>query len=322
MQNSTICISHSEDADGLICASFMVRLKGASIILVSYDDLEKTIKRINPPLDELYICDVNIREELFERVRRIADFAKVTIADHHPTARDVLASLGEVGVEVLYDPSECASILLFNHFREELGREGARLAAYAAISDQFEDGPISSKVLTMFDRHFVQQESLMLTHALSWRTTRGFRRSVIDELSVYTFPHRIRGVSRAAFEELESMSKLIESLPVRSTRIGRLAYVEFVEDSSLGTIAGLILDAIDVDIGVSFRRVGKGLANVSVRARRGLRPHMGEVTKELAAKYGGFGGGHSRASGASIPESSLEGFINGLVGELEKRGQP
>lgn len=34
----TICISHAEDADGLICAAYLRHLRNASIVLVTYDE--------------------------------------------------------------------------------------------------------------------------------------------------------------------------------------------------------------------------------------------------------------------------------------------
>jgi single-stranded DNA-specific DHH superfamily exonuclease len=49
--------------------------------------------------------------------------------------------------------------------------------------------------------------------------------------------------------------------------------------------------------------------NISLRSKRGLDYHLGKITREIAEKMGGFGGGHKRASGASIPFSSLDEFI-------------
>ena len=37
-----------------------------------------------------------------------------------------------------------------------------------------------------------------------------------------------------------------------------------------------------------------------------LEDHLGNLCKEVAGKYGGFGGGHQRASGLKIPIESLE----------------
>jgi len=56
--------------------------------------------------------------------------------------------------------------------------------------------------------------------------------------------------------------------------------------------------------------------NLSIRGRRGIGFHLGEITKRIAKKHGGFGGGHMRASGASIPRNKYIEFIRDLESEL------
>ena len=317
MDMKTVCISHCEDADGLICAALLRHLKDASTMLVTYDEFEDALKSLQPPVGELYICDLNIRESLLGEVLRINRFASVTFVDHHPTSAEVLEGLATSGVTVVHSPLDCASALLYDHLREDLGREASRLAAYAAVSDQFEDGPIASKLLSRLDRHFVQHEALILTHALHRETTARFRSLVVEELSRFAFPHRIKGADEAALAHLKHTAGLLETLPAKASRLGRLAYVGAIDDTSIGAVAGLLVDAMDVDVGVSHKRGDKGAISISIRGRRGLQLHLGEVTRRLAERYGGFGGGHRRASGASIPRQSLMEFIRDLEGELE-----
>lgn len=311
MDPGVICISHKEDADGIICASLLRRLRDACSILVSYDELEDVLSGIAPTVHELYICDINIREELVSPILRISSFARVAIIDHHPTAKDVLNELGRAGIHTVFSPLDCASVLLYNHFKDRLGRGGARLAAYAAISDQFEDGPVASKIISMFDKHYTQYEALLLTYSLLKEDSPSFKDMMVDALSRYVFPHKIHGVLQKVSEQIEVISNLIELLPHRSNLIGRLAYTEVTDESSLGTMAGLILDSMDVDIGLSYRVNGE-YVDLSVRARRGFNIHLGEITKMTAKKCGGYGGGHSRASGAKIPKKNLTLFLKDL----------
>ena len=317
MDKKTACVSHGEDADGLICAAMLRRLKDASTTLVTYDDFGDPLRSIHPPTDELYICDLNIREELVEEILRINRFARVTIVDHHPTAEGVLERLELAGATVVHSPLDCASALLYDHLRDDLGREAARLAAYAAVSDQFEDGPIAVELLSGLDRQFVQHEALILAHALHRETSDRFRSRVVEELSRLAFPHRIEGAVDAALAHIEHMAGLLEVLPEKASSLGRLAYAGAVDGASLGAVAGLIVDAMGVDVGVCYKKGAEGRLNVSIRGRRGLRIHLGEVTRLLAEGRGGFGGGHMRASGASIPyEDPLE-FIRALGEALE-----
>ena len=69
----TLCVSHGEDADGLICAALLRRLKDATPILVDYDGFEGALTAVEPPVMELYICDLNVREALRAEILRIND---------------------------------------------------------------------------------------------------------------------------------------------------------------------------------------------------------------------------------------------------------
>jgi single-stranded DNA-specific DHH superfamily exonuclease len=114
------------------------------------------------------------------------------------------------------------------------------------------------------------------------------------------------------------MAELIESLASSATRLGEMAYFEAPAGTPIGTVAGLITDALGVDVGLSYTKKGGSLVNISIRSRRGLLFHLGEITRRIAKAQGGFGGGHKRASGASLPLEGLEGFIVSLEEELSR----
>jgi hypothetical protein len=310
-----VCISHGEDADGITCAALLKRMKEAHPILVTYDDLKDSLRGIQPPLDELYLCDLNVREDLVEEILRIAGFSKVTVVDHHPAADGVLERLEEAGVEVVHDPRDCASVLLYNRFRDDLGRKAGRMAAYAAWADQFEDGPIAENLLREYDRQSVQHEGLLLAHALPQRSTPEFRARVLGAISRLEPPHRTPGIPGAAMEHLEETSRLIEVLTGMAKRLDVLAYIQAEEGMSIGTVAGLITDAVGTNVGLCYRLNGT-LVNLSLRSRRGRPYHLGEITRRIATGLGGFGGGHKRASGASIPGKSLDRFLEEFDEEL------
>jgi len=289
-----------------------------SALLVNYDEFENALKSVRPSAKEVYICDLNIREEFYEEIQRINRFASITFVDHHPTAVEMVERLKQSGVTVVYSLLDCASVLLFDHFKDKLSRKAARLAAYAAVSDQFEDGPIASKLLARLDRQFVQHEALILTHALYHETTSKFRSLVVEELSRFSFPHKIKGATESALIHLKHTARLLETLPTKTSRIGRLAYVEGTYEMSIGAVAGLLVDAMNVDVGVCYKRGENDLMAFSIRGRRGLGLHLGEITKRMATRHSGFGGGHRRASGASIPRNNYIEFIRDLERELKR----
>lgn len=318
----TVCISHGDDPDGLICAAYMRLLKGVSATLTDYNSFQDMLRNIKPPAGELFICDLNIREDIAKEIIRISKLARVTIVDHHSTPAETLEELKRSGVTLIYSLLDCASALLYDHFRDRLAKNTARLAAYAAVSDQFEEGPIAKELLTKFDRQLVQHEALILNHALHYRRDAEFKSMIVEELSRLTFPHRIRGATDVALAQLEQMAELIDILPRAVSRVGDIAYYEAATEVSAGAVANLILDALDVDVGLCYKRADADTLNISMRGRRGIRLHLGELTQSLAKKHGGSGGGHREASGAILPKRNLTTFILDLERELERAKDP
>jgi hypothetical protein len=189
------------------------------------------------------------------------------------------------------------------------------MAAYAAWADQFEDGPIAETLLREYDRQSVQHEGLLLAHALPKRATKEFRSRVLEAISSLNPPHSTPGVPEAALEHLEETATLIGTLSGKAKRLRVLAYIKADEGTSIGSVAGLITDAMGTQVGLCYKLKGD-LVNISLRSRRGLPYHLGEITRQIATGLGGFGGGHKRASGASIPGEALERFLEELDGML------
>lgn len=311
-----VCISHGGDVDGLICAAYLRHLKGASSVLATYDDFEDTLKNVDPSVEELYICDLGVREDLYEEILRINKFATVTVVDHHVTSKRVVERLSDSGVTVIYSALDCSSVLLYNYFRNKLSREAARLAAYAAVSDYFDTGPLASSLLSEFDRQFIWHEAMILTHALEHQKNDEFKALLLEELTKFVFPHKIKGAADKALNYLDRTVKLINTLPKKAKRLTRTAYVKSTNEASIGTLASLLVDATGFDVGLVYKKSGEDTVNISIRGKNGIELHLGETTKKLAQRHGGFGGGHRKASGGKIPEENLMSFIEDLESEL------
>lgn len=310
-------ITHGEDPDGLSCAALLMHVKNSKVILANYDNFEEVLQSIKPPLDELYITDLNIRSALVDDILRIKSFSKVLIIDHHPLTEYVSSMLKDENILIIHDLRECAGVLLYNHFKDQLSLKSAKLAAYAAISDMFEDGPLASKILSHMDRKLTQHEALMLTHAMQHDGTYDFKFRILDNLSEFVQPHRIPGVKEAANRYLEKAARMMESLPGRTRVMGRFAVTECKGEASTGAVANLIMDCIGVDVGVCYK-YNQGSVNISLRGERYLSEHLGEISQKLAEGFGGFGGGHKRAAGAKIPREYLDEFFEALSGILRQ----
>ncbi|MFH2112690.1 MAG: DHHA1 domain-containing protein [Candidatus Bathyarchaeota archaeon] len=312
---TSYAIVHGDDADGLTCGAFLKRLTGCEVYLANYDNLDSALSKVQRPVTSLTVCDLNIREALAPELRRIRGFAEVTIIDHHQMDQALMDELRGMGVSVTLDTRDCAAVLVYETFKKQLGQEAARLAAYAAISDMFEEGPLASRILGKMDRKFVQHEAQILTHALGKDQTLDFKRVIIDELSRYSYPHRIPGAVETAVRCLEEMAAIKETIPEAAAVRGRVAVMEAVGDQSTGAIANLLMDTLGVDVGISFKQNGEYM-NVSLRGERDLKEHLGDISKELGRALQGFGGGHQRASGVKLPRERLTEFLDQVVRRL------
>jgi nanoRNase/pAp phosphatase (c-di-AMP/oligoRNAs hydrolase) len=311
----TASITHGDDLDGLTCGAFLIHLFGARVIPANYDDLEDALKGVSSDVDHLYITDLNLREVLLPHIERIRGHASVTIIDHHPMEKSLGDSLRRIGVEIVHDTRDCAAALVYDHFKERLEVDAARLAAYAAVSDMFEDGPVASRLMDGMDRKFVQNEALMLSAALGCDQSEVFKRRLLDELSHYAYPHRIKGVVEASVAQLEKIVRIKETVRGRAKSMGRLAVMECGDDSSTGEVANIVMDTLLVSVGMCWKDQGE-MVNISLRGERRLPEHLGEIVSRISKKYGGFGGGHARASGAKVPRDKLDAFITDLAAAL------
>jgi oligoribonuclease NrnB/cAMP/cGMP phosphodiesterase (DHH superfamily) len=312
---TTFTIIHGDDVDGIICGAFLNRVLGGEFYLANYDNFENALDKVQPPVDTLYICDLNIRDSLEPDLRRINRFANINIIDHHQMTPELLNKLIGMGVSIRLETGDCAAVLVYDTFKDQLGKEGRRLAAYAAISDMFENGPYIDPIMSKLDRKFAQHEAQLLTHALSSDQTIEFKRMVMNELSNYSYPHRIEGVVKKAIQCLEEMTLIKENIPENSEIDGRVAIMEVIGDYSTGAVSNLLIDTLGVDVGLSYK-VNEDYYNLSLRGEKNLKEHLGKLSKELGEKYNGFGGGHKRASGIKIPKNNLQLLISEFKNRL------
>lgn len=304
----TANITHGDDVDGLTSGALLKRLFDVKVIPANYDNLEEALNSVGYDVDHLFITDLNLREALIPLIEGIRRHATITIIDHHPMEKSLEDALRRLEIEVVHDTRDCASALVYDHFKDKLEIDGARLASYAAVSDMFEDGPIASRLMDGMDRKFVHHEALILSAALGADQSETFKRRLLDELSRYAYPHRIKGVVEASVAELEKIVRIKETVIGRAKRMGRLAVMECGNDSSTGEVANIIMDALLVDVGMCWKDQGE-VVNISLRGERRLPEHLGNLASRLSKKYGGFGGGHARASGAKLPKDKLDAFI-------------
>jgi len=304
----TLCISHLKDVDGIVSAALLHHLSRGKFVLVNYGNLKQELRKVREGTELLYLCDLGLNATFLKEIRRIREFADIAYIDHHPLKEELRRELANLGVELVHDIRECTGVLVYQKFKEVLPWKARLLASCAAVSDYAETGPLAQEILNRFDRQLVFLETMLLSHALERNEDVSFKRLVVTKLAAMEYPHKIKNIPEFALEVLEKNTSLLETLPKEVKKAGRVGYVE--SESSSGTIASLIITACGVDVGLSYKCISeKNVCDVSIRGAGNLRLDLGKLASRISEKRGGFGGGHPKASGARVPYTEIQSFV-------------
>lgn len=304
----SICVSHLKDVDGCVCAVLFKLAIKSGFLLTNYGNIINYLSNIDNDYDYVYVCDLGMNNSILEQFRRIRQFAELTYIDHHPLSNDLLKKLEQINVKIVHDLRDCASVLCYNLLNEFLPREAGLLASYAAISDRLEDGPIAKRIIQKHDREFILFETMLLSYALETADVK-FKKRIVRQLSKLIPPHKIKDVTKSALKQADRITELRNELPSIASTFGKTAYVQAKKDS-LGMIANLLLDVCEANIGIAYKPAPKkDYSDISIRGSNDLKTDLGKMVSQLAETFGGFGGGHPKASGARIPTSSVTDFI-------------
>jgi oligoribonuclease NrnB/cAMP/cGMP phosphodiesterase (DHH superfamily) len=311
------CLSHRKDVDGLGSASLSVAATGGEVVLSDYDDLVENLRGIPDDAERVVLSDLGADTadfpEFLEQMARLASHAKVTYIDHHFMSEGAKRKLRKAGVQVVHDTSECASMLTYKTFKDQLPERARLIALCGAVTDYMDDSPMAKKMMEQSDRQFVLLEASMLSYALGRMEGReGFPEMVVRELSGMKHPHEIPGVPQAAVEELEKVAQLGEFVKAHGTKKGRLAYMVTVQYST-GNIAKLLIGAFEVPVGMAMKEKKKGWYEVSLRGTSECKVHLGRTVAKISASMGGSGGGHRKAAGCRIPVTKVDELIGALA---------
>ena len=321
-----VCVSHEEDADGICSAALIKQAFGGETILVDYPGMMDSMEplRNDETLKDVFICDLGLNKKnelefvellLTLRKRKV----KVTYIDHHDLDRKIIRKLEQNNVKVLHDTNECTTVQVYNAFKKKLNDHAAFVAACAAITDYMEDRPLGSKALQIFDRQFALISATVLTYNIvGHQNDPDYLLYLVDELSESKYPHEIPNSYEFAQIQVgklaEIISKVKKSLKVKKN----LGYME-IKDSGASGAVNFVLGLSGKDVGVAYKeRVDYGIYAVSVRGSKTCKIHLGKLVNKLSTKFGGSGGGHDKACGASIPKSQITKFVNALNTELGK----
>ena len=312
-----VCLSHKEDADGISSAALIRQAFGGDTVLVDYPGQMHVLEQIanDEKLKTLFICDLGLsKKNQDEFVQILSDLKKsrvsITYIDHHDIDSKIFKQLEKIGVKMIHDTNECASVLVYNKFKSKLSDHAAFIAACAGITDYMEDRPIASKLLQIYDRQFALINATVLTYnVVGHQKDPDYLLYLVEELSESKYVHEIPNVFEFAQIQVDKLAKMLAKVKKGMKTMKNLGYMELTDSGASGAV-NFVLGLSGKEVGVAYKeRVGHGIYAVSVRGSKNCKHHLGKIINELSNDLGGSGGGHGKACGAIIPKPKIKAFL-------------
>ncbi|MFN3621801.1 MAG: DHHA1 domain-containing protein, partial [Nitrososphaerales archaeon] len=219
-------------------------------------------------------------------------------------------------LKVVHSLRDCTAALTYNYFKSVLPKEASILAAYAALTDYLEDGPIASEILDLYDRIHLYYEASILAYAVEQLGKADKKlQALVEELSRLKYPHEIDGVLGYAYEHAHQVSAFMNRVRKDAVVRRSYAYIDAL-DFPKGTAANLVRCLLEVPVGLAYTVKSNSFVELSLRASSKYTKDLGSISQRLASRFGGFGGGHAKASGARIPKDALTLFLKALEDSL------
>ncbi|MEM2856372.1 MAG: DHH family phosphoesterase [Candidatus Nitrosocaldaceae archaeon] len=311
----SICISHMEDADGIVSACIISSLFNTKNILVDYSTLMPTLRRIlDEEIENLFICDLGLsksnQSEFISIINQLKNRnVKVTYIDHHDQSDELKQMLSE-NLNLIHNLTECTSVIIYSNFKDRIEDRYKILVAAAAIVDEMDKNPIASTLVRKYDRQFLFFETTILSYAIySSQKDMNFLLRLVEELKS-KLPHEIEGVVERSRIYAEQISKIITIMEKAYINNG-FAHISIDEPLDTGVTASMLLNMKELRVAMAYKPKNDGYV-ISLRGAAEYDKHLGRILSSVASEVGGSGGGHKLACGALIPKDKLNEFINRL----------
>lgn len=307
------------DADG-ICAAALVksRFPDAEVWFARPVSLPRYLAEVQPGTT-VVICDVAIsetqKEDLFKRIRELAQRDEVIYIDHHPLPPDTLKK-DVPATQFAHEIGVSTSELAFRIFIQDPKSDLDRVALWGAIGDYCEETEFVRDGLSKYDRRTIYMEAGLLSQALGDAAgDYDYKRDVVLRLSRGELPTEIPEIVDRAIKATRKEWETYEYVKRHVVKEGNLAIVYDLPSGSLGKAAMHALGVAGTDVGLCTRRE-ENEVDVSLRRRAGAKIDLNLLLRHITARLGGSGGGHEGAAGATIPADLLPVFIETLKKEI------
>ena len=268
---------------------------------------------------KLIICDLGLNkknESAFVEIlgEIVSSGYKVEYIDHHDVSEEIKEKLRKVGITLVHSTEECTTVQVYQRYKNRLNSYSSFYAAAGALTDYLEQRPVASMLVSRFDRHFLMLESTALSYMISSNQHDDrFLLKIVETISKNRFPHDIEGGFMMAEKYAIRISEAVKSLEDSIVRKKKLAYVRNDLDLTASVIVNFVLGISGRPVALVYKpRDEINSFVISIRGSKECDAHLGRIVNEIAANFGGSGGGHDKASGAVIPKDRLVEFISEL----------
>ena len=268
---------------------------------------------------KLIICDLGLNkknESAFVEIlgEIVSSGYKVEYIDHHDVSEEIKEKLRKVGITLVHSTEECTTVQVYQRYKNRLNSYSSFYAAAGALTDYLEQRPVASMLVSRFDRHFLMLESTALSYMISSNQHDDrFLLKIVDTISKNRFPHDVDGGFMIAEKYAIRISEAVKSLEDSIVRKKKLAYVRNDLDLTASVIVNFVLGISGRPVALVYKpRDEINSFVISIRGSKECDAHLGRIVNEIAANFGGSGGGHDKASGAVIPKDRLVEFISEL----------
>jgi single-stranded-DNA-specific exonuclease len=318
----TACLSHKEDADGILSAVLIkAAFNAKTIILVDYPSIIPSLSKLaaanfSPKLDRIFVCDLGLSKkneiDFIDMVGKIiSNGTRVTYIDHHDLNRETVSVLRKLGVLMIHSVEECSSVQIYNKFKRKLNPHAAFFAAAGSLTDYMENKPIASSIVSRYDRHFLMLESTVLSYIISAKQHDDeFLIKLVDLLSGMKYPHDVEGGFSIAESYAQKVSAAIKKIEGSIIKCNNIAYVQSKSSLSASVIVNFVLGISERPVAMIFKLKEEIDSYIlSIRGNSSCKVHLGRAVNQISSEIGGSGGGHEKACGAVVPREKLNHFI-------------
>lgn len=312
-------ITHG-DADG-ICAGAIAYsvFKDSNILFSNPVNLLNTLNEIQNDAFRIIISDIAIIEndskKIEEKIIHLSNKCEIIYVDHHPLPEDF--NIEKLQIKFIHEEEACASELIFRFLNDKLNSEMERVMLIGAIADYADNTPFIEKALEKWDKRTLYFEAGILVNGLeSFRKNKEDKEKILKFLASGKPPSFHQGLIGAAIMTAYLEEEMRYRIKNNYKKIGEVSYI-IDPKGPLGKAATYVKNEGKTLVGIAID-IENNKVDMSIRTSSN-KINLNLITKKVAKKFNGSGGGHPSAAGARIPKINLEEFLEEFNKEIEKQ---